>query len=79
MSVIPACLTCAALFTAAANAVSGGPDYIGIAAVITAATGGFATVVMAVLAVIRYLRAGDPPTAEDIGEAVKKAIHEADG
>lgn len=63
----------------AANAANGGPDYIGIAAVITAATGGFATVVMAVLAIIRYLRAGEPPTAEDIGEAVKKAIREADG
>lgn len=62
---------------AAGNAAAGGPDYIGIAAVITAATGGFATVVMAVLALIRYLKAGDPPTAEDIGEAVKKAISEA--
>lgn len=64
---------------AAANGAAGGPDYIGIAAVITAATGGFATVVMAVLAIIRYLRSGEPPTAEDIGEAVKKAITEADG
>lgn len=67
----------AGVITGTANEVANGPDLIGIAAVITAATGGFATVVMAVLALIRYLRAGDPPTAEDIGEAVKKAIHEA--
>lgn len=79
MVILPACLVCAGVVTAVTNGAEGGPDYIGIAAVITAATGGFATVVMAVLAIIRYLRAGDPPTAQDIGEAVKKAISEADG
>ena len=56
----------------AANTGAGGPDLIGWAAVITAASGAFGTLVMAVVTLVRLFR-GDV-TKDDITEAVQKGL-----
>jgi hypothetical protein len=62
--------------TLAANAVSGGPDLIGIAAVITAISGLLGTLVMAYLA-LRRRRDDVPLTPEGIADAVREGLREA--
>lgn len=70
---IPAALLGAGIIGAAANTVAGGPDYIGIAAVITAASGAVGTLVMSYLALKR--RTTDVPlTPEQMAEAFREAM-----
>ena len=69
----PAVFLGAGIVTAAANTVSGGPDYIGIAAVITAASGAVGTLVMSYLAIKR--RGNDVPlTPEQMADAFREAM-----
>lgn len=62
---------------AVANATAGGPDLIGWAAVITAASGAFGTLVMAIVTLYRVFH-GDV-TKEDIAEAVQKGLAKQGG
>lgn len=62
---------------AVANSTGGGPDYLGIAALITAASGALGTLVMAFLAVTRR-RSDVPLTPEQIAAAVKQGLEEGD-
>lgn len=62
---------------AAANAASGGPDYVGIAAVIAACASAFGTIIAGVITILRYLSRDEPITPEDVGEAVEKAVDKA--
>lgn len=60
----------------AAKAVSGGPDLIGFAAVVTSISGLIGTLVMAYLAV-RRRRDDVPLTPEGIADAVREGLREA--
>lgn len=74
----PVITAAAALFlagtvTAAANSTAGGPDYIGLAALISAGAGAVGTLVMSYLAVVR--RRNDVPlTPEQMAEAFREAM-----
>lgn len=68
----------ASVVAAAANGVAGGPNYIGIAAVIAAAASAFGTVVAGVITILRYVRRDAPISAEDVAAAVQKALEARD-
>lgn len=73
MSVTPLIVVGAGLAAAVANTATGGPDYIGLAALISAAAGAVGTLVMSYLAVTR--RRNDVPlTPEQMAEAFREAM-----
>lgn len=61
----------------AANAATGGPNYVGIAALIAACASAFGTVVAGVITILRFLRTDEPITPDDVGEAVEAAVAKA--
>ena len=71
--ILPVSAFGAGVITAAANATAGGPDYIGIAAVITAVSGAVGTLVMSYLAIARR-RTDVPLTPEQMAEAFREAM-----
>lgn len=53
---------------------AGGPDYIGIAAIIAAAASAFGTIIATVITLLRYLNRDEPLTADDLADAVQHAV-----
>lgn len=81
MPLAPALLAATAVSTATAvtATATGGPDLLGVAAIIGAAASAFGMIVTTVITLLRYLRAGNGNSDEledVIDNAVAKALRE---
>ena len=73
---IPGTIAFAGTVTAVTNTATGGPDYIGIAAVISAAAGAVGTLVMAYIALTRRRQETPPMTPEQMADVFRDVIDE---